>query len=78
MNEWISDIFEFLLTCVHVIVILGLVIYFFSSSGTVSIMLMIFTSYVIIVGALTTFISMNKTLKRVESELKKINDTSTP
>ena len=78
MNEWISNIFERLLTLMHVIVILGLVIYLFTSLNNsrdittpVLITLMIFLIYVIIIGTLTTFISINKTLQRVESELKK-------
>jgi len=78
MNEWISNIFERLLTLMHVIVILGLVIYLFTSLNNsrdittpVLITLMIFLIYVIIIGTLTTFISINKTLQRVEGELKK-------
>ena len=73
MNEWISNIFERLLTLMHVIVILGLVIYLFTSLNNsydkttpVLITLMIFLIYVIIIGTLTTFISINKTLQRVE------------
>ncbi|MDC1001846.1 hypothetical protein OAS89_05160 [Alphaproteobacteria bacterium] len=78
MNEWISVIFERLLTLMHVIVILGLVIYLFTSLDSsydkttpVLITLMIFLIYVVIIGTLTTIISINKTLQRVEDELKK-------
>lgn len=78
MNVWFSNIFEGLLSLMHVIVILGLVIFFFISwnksydwTTPVFYTFVIFTIYTITIGTITTLISINKTLQRVEDELKK-------
>ena len=78
MNEWISRVFGQLLTILHVIVVLGLLVFWLGALDTsynnliLTLMTLgIFLMYVIIIGIITTIISINDTLHRIEHNLNK-------
>ena len=76
INRWIASIFGRLLTVLHVIVVIGLLVYWLNALNSYGgaqvqtlITFAVFFGYVIIVGAITTLISMNETLVRIEKAL---------
>ena len=78
MNEWTSRVFGQLLTILHVIVVLGLLVFWLGALDTsynnliLTLMTLgIFLMYVIIIGIITTIISINDTLHRIERNLNK-------
>ena len=82
MNQWIADIFGRLLTVLHVVVFIGLALYWSSSLDNydtttptlITIGLLIF--YVLVVGTITTFISIHETLQRIEKLQRRGNNGS--
>ena len=71
MNRFIANAFETILNIMHIIVVIALIGITFSDSNGPLLALGIFFIYILFVGMLTTFISINKTLGKIEGELKK-------
>ena len=76
MNKWIADIFGNILTLGHVLTLIGMFLVF--TEGTVGIMelLLFFVVYVLIVGTLTVFISINEKLGEIRDTLKEANKST--
>jgi uncharacterized membrane protein len=77
MNKWIADIFGNFLTVLHVVVVVGLLVFFaITLEKTQNIYLaaglplVIFIGYIFVVGTMVTIISMRQTLERIENLLK--------
>ena len=80
MNTWISNVFGVLLNILHIVVIVGLFIFWQQASQTqvdqkklALIVLSVFLGYIIVIGVLTTFISINERLGKIVELLKEQN-----
>ena len=84
MNQWIADIFGRLLTVLHVIVFIGLALFWSSSLDNYDtttptlITLGLLILYVLFVGIIATFISIHETLQRIEKLQRRESNSSAP
>lgn len=76
MNKWIADIFGNILNLVHVLTLIVLFLVF--TEGTVGIteLFLFFVVYVLVVGTVTVFISINEKLGDIKSLLEEANKTN--
>ena len=75
MNQWIAKVFGNLITVIHLLVLLGVVI-FAAEGGAIFQLIAFVVGYLLFVGLVSVFISINERLGEIRDSLKGTNETN--
>lgn len=75
MNQWIAKVFGKLITVIHLLVLLGVMI-FALEGGSIFQLIAFVVGYILFVGLMSVFISINERLGDIRDSLTEANKTN--